>query len=189
MEGRSMYKLDYPGHNTGPAQIAKRSETRSVPLVKFEAHPTYTSDYKRWTLPPRVRFGPENDYKKPSVKMENSSTFQQDYIRRVAAPRESAKPPDKAFQSDVPLESHTVHRVSYVPHQVQPRTQRERERYAPPTVPMHSETTFKQDFTGPRSLPAESMRPSQAPFSSTDPLASSSEFRDSFVAWPVVQPW
>nr|XP_002130979.1 stabilizer of axonemal microtubules 2 [Ciona intestinalis] len=189
MEGVSMYRQDYPGHNTGPAQLAKRSEARSVPLVKFEAHPTYASDFKRWTIPPRVKLGPDNDYKKPVVKMENTSTFQQDYIHRFAPPRESARPPDKAFQSDVPLESHTVHRVSFIPHQIQPRLQREKEKYCAPTVPMNSETTFKQDFTGPRALPAESMRPSQAPFVSTDPLASSSEFRDSFVAWPVVRPY
>jgi len=66
--------------------------------------------------------------------------------------------------------------------------QREKEKFIPPTVPMDSVTTFQTDFTGPRAPPAESMKPSQTHFASKDPLSSSSEFRDSFVAWPVVRP-
>jgi len=43
MDGVSMYRQDYPGHPTEPVQLARRKDARTVPLVKFEANPTYTS--------------------------------------------------------------------------------------------------------------------------------------------------
>ena len=65
---------------------------------------------------------------------------------------------------------------------------REKELYNPPSVPMDSITTFKTDFKGLKAPPAESMKPNQTFMSSTDPLSTSSEFRDRFVAWPVHRP-
>ena len=37
----------------------------------------FLADFKRWAIPPRVKVGPELEYKKPDVKMESTSTFQQ----------------------------------------------------------------------------------------------------------------
>lgn len=104
-------------------------------------------------------------------------------------PRESTKPPNVAFQSDQPLESNTVHKISYVPHKPEARKLKERVQFQPPTVAMSSNTTARDDFKGQQSLPAETCKPAQTHFLSKEPLASSSEFRDRFVAWPVVKPY
>lgn len=53
---------------------------------------------------------------------------------------------------------------------------------------MNTTTTFKQDYMGIKVPPAESARPPQTHFVSTEPLASSSEFRDQFIVWPVEKP-
>ena len=76
----------------------------------------------------------------------------------------------------------------YVPHDLEVRAKREKEKYNPPTVPMHSITTMQTDFQGQKAPPAESMKPTHTFMQSTDPLATSSEFRDRFVAWPVHRP-
>ena len=76
----------------------------------------------------------------------------------------------------------------YIPHDVEARAKREKEKYFPPTIPMDSITTMQTDFKGLKAPPAESMKPSHTFMQSTDPLATSSEFRDRFVAWPVHRP-
>jgi len=53
---------------------------------------------------------------------------------------------------------------------------------------MDSITTMQTDFKGLRAPPAESMKPAHTFMQSTDPLSTSSEFRDQFVAWPVHRP-
>ena len=98
------------------------------------------------------------------------------------------KPNDIAAQSGVPLESATVHNTSYIPHQIAPREQREKVKFAPPTIPMDTATTFKQDFQKKQFVPTESMKPTTTAFVSKDPISSSTEFRDGYVAWPTVRP-
>ncbi|XP_039267403.2 stabilizer of axonemal microtubules 1-like [Styela clava] len=188
MEGVSMYRQDYPLVKGDRPQLAKRSEARKLPSGKFDTVPTYTSEYKRWNIEPRASFRADREYKVPAEKMENTSTFRRDYIAHSAAPRESAKPPNVAFQSDQPLQSATIHKINFVPHRLEPRPPREAREYVPPAVAMDSSTTFRQSYQGAKALPAESARPPQTQFMSKEPLASSSEFRDKFVAWPVERP-
>ena len=98
------------------------------------------------------------------------------------------KPPAVAFKSDDPIESQTLHKMYYVPHQLEARFKKEKETYNPPSIPMDGTTTFQTDFRGKKAPPAESMRPAQSAFQSKDPLSTSSEFRDQFIAWPVHRP-
>merc|ERR550534_869612 len=53
---------------------------------------------------------------------------------------------------------------------------------------MDTSTTFKQDFQKKAYAPTESMKPTQNAFASKDPISTSSEFRDCYVAWPTVRP-
>lgn len=114
--------------------------------------------------------------------------FFQDFIARHSLPPKSAKPPDKAFQSEEPLDNNTIHKLNFVPHPLEVRARREKAVYIAPTVPMNDSTTFKRDFRGLKSTPAQSMKPTQSALQSNEPLATSSEFRDRFVAWPVNRP-
>lgn len=189
MEGVSVYQRDYPYLKGDRPQLARRQETRSIPNVKFSAVPTYSTDYKKWALPPRESYKENREYKLPDQKMDNMSTFRRDYRGHVQPPRQSAKPPNVAFQSEVPLQSETIHRINFIPHSLEPRPPREPQRYAAPTVSMDTKTTFRESYQGTRSFPAESAKPPQTHHMSTEPIASSSEFRDRFVAWPVERPY
>ncbi|CAK8677018.1 unnamed protein product [Clavelina lepadiformis] len=186
MQGASTYTQDYPGHGVCLREFYGQKEVRRLPIEKFDANPTYLSDYKKWALPPRIQHRPNNKYEKPSVSMEQSSTSQRDYRYQFAPPRESAQPSVKAMQSNEPLQSHTEHSTSFIPHEIKCRSVTEKEKYVMPEVPMALITTFQTDYTGAKSLPAETMRPVQTSMVSNCPLASSSEFRDNFVAWPTV---
>jgi len=189
MQDKSMYTYDYPGHQGAhPAQPIKRREQTRPSGSKFDAMPTYSHDYRQWTYQPMEKFGPVQSWAPPTNKMEGMSTFQRDFPCKYQAKRESAKPVSVALKSSVPLETRTMHRSDFVAHQLEKRAVRTPQPYVAPSVPMANVTTFRDDFTAKQASVRESMKPSQSPLRSKQPLANSSEFRDRFIAWPVDRP-
>lgn len=64
-----------------PESVNRYSETLMFEVCNFDElnyiHLFSTlDDFKRWSIPPKMKYGPNSEYKKPEVKMENTSTFQ-----------------------------------------------------------------------------------------------------------------
>ncbi|KAL3866064.1 hypothetical protein ACJMK2_043405 [Sinanodonta woodiana] len=90
--------------------------------------------------------------------------------------RYSCKPAETAWQSDVPLDDKTRYREDYIKHPLQEKYYHEKEKFKPSTVPMESQTTFKNDY-----------KDSQA-FQSNEPFDDDTTHRIDYRKWQVEKP-
>ncbi|XP_070543410.1 stabilizer of axonemal microtubules 2-like [Ptychodera flava] len=188
MDMLTSYTRDYPGKRAIPAKSAKNLQTRKVPLDKFEADPTYKTDYRKWDIPARDLAKGHHVYRPPSAPFEGQTTFQRDFQPKRVPLTQSMRPNETAAQSDTPFDDRTSHRLAYVAHPHQPRFVRTPENYKQNPNRFDGLTTHKRDFIEKQAPKPESFKPSQAPLHSDHPFDDGTTFRRDYKAWEVRPP-
>jgi len=188
MQTHSMYQEDFPHRKGAPAMPIKPAYRRPAG-AKFDALPTYAHDFKSWGAHYPDRPRPLRNWQPPTQQVENLTTVMRDFAGTQGLPAQSAKPKQVVLKSMDPVEGLTTHKLDFDAKKVSPHPPRAQRGYQAPTVPMATTTTFNEEFVAKGNGVRESMRPQYHPNPNKDPMASSSEQKDRFQAWPVEKPW
>lgn len=182
MDLLTSYIRDYPEKKAPPVK-SFRDFSQHVPAGEFKGVPTYTTDYRKWSLPVRDNGQVHHTYVPPSAPFEGTSTFSRDYQPKRVPVRESLKPSENTHISSAPLDDKTSHRVDYVPHAAQPRYVHQYAPYQKNRAPFEGLTTFQKDYTGKRASLPKSFKPDQVPMHSDQPFNDETTFRRDFQKW------
>ncbi|PIK46374.1 hypothetical protein BSL78_16769 [Apostichopus japonicus] len=154
MDLLTSYVRDYPEKRAPPIRAVKGHDQHR-PAGEFKGVPTYTDDYRKWSLPMRDTGPVQHAYVPPSAPFNGTSTFNRDYQPKRVPMRESMRPAENTHLSSAPLEDMTSHRVDYIPHSAQPRYVHQQMPYQKNMAPFQGLTTFQKDYTGKRTSPPQ----------------------------------
>ncbi|XP_055956712.1 uncharacterized protein LOC130012554 [Patella vulgata] len=153
----------------------------------FEGLSGYNDVYKEHKITPRESMR-KNEYHPPEVKFEGETTSRLDYTGQTVAKRGSFRPVADSLKSDQPFDSFTENRDAYIQHNMPAKKIRSREVYLPPSEPMETVSTNKQDFLGIPVQKRQSYKRDTEPYSSGAPLDDATTFAQDFKTWAADRP-
>ncbi|XP_055879026.1 uncharacterized protein LOC106051746 [Biomphalaria glabrata] len=164
----SSYQNEYP-ERSGERRMPYKPEAQREALATFDAQPSYRDDYREWDLPKKHQIEKES-WRPPQQPFEGQTTIMTDYVEHQVSPRVDHKPNLRTVQSNVPFSDSTDYKDTYREHPLPAKTQREREKWVKPSVPLDSTTVHQRDYIGAYAPKQKSLRPDNGPQRSDIPL-------------------
>ncbi|ESP05529.1 hypothetical protein LOTGIDRAFT_63801, partial [Lottia gigantea] len=169
-------KNDFPEHPAQKRQSFKPNGDALKSDDPFDGYTGYKDTYKEHPIQPKQK-RKQDGYKPPTESMATSTSNKNDFPEHPAQKRQSFKPNGDALKSDDPFDGYTGYNDTYKEHPIQPKQQRKRDGYQPPTESMATSTSNKNDYPEHQAQKRQSFKPNGDALKSDDPFDG---YTDSF---------